>query len=90
MVLGREERLACKVLVLEMRLEYMSNFKYLGYILDEPGTPGTYSVECRRKVVNGRTVMGNIRSLVNDWSLQVGFARVLHEALFVTFLLYGS
>ena len=33
-----EERLDCEVLVNEMRLEYVSEFKYLGCVLDESST----------------------------------------------------
>ena len=38
MVLGGEEGLECKVCVGGMRLEHVSELKYLGYILDESGT----------------------------------------------------
>ena len=51
-------------------LEHVSEFKYLGCVLDESGTDGA---ECNRKVVNGRRVAGSIRSLVmlGIWSLSV-------------------
>ena len=50
----------------------------------------TDEVECSRKVVSGRRVAGAIRSLVNAWSLQLECARVLHESLLVSILMYGS
>ena len=52
-----------------IRLEHVSEFKYLGCVLndesvrDEP----TYS----REIASGRKVAGVIRSLVNDKDLQV-------------------
>ena len=39
-VLNREEGLECKVYVDEIRLEHVSEFKYLGCFLDESGTIG--------------------------------------------------
>src|SRR5678815_550918 len=44
------------------QLEQVSEFKYLGYVLDEKGTD---DAECSRKGVNGRKVAGAIKSLVN-------------------------
>ena len=45
-----------------MRLEHVSEFKYLRCVLDESGTDETV---CSRKVVSGRRIEGDIRSLVN-------------------------
>ena len=70
-----------------IHLEHVSEFKYLGCVLDEAGTDET---ESSRKVVSGRRVAGVIRSLVNDRSLQLDCARVLHESLLVPVLTYGS
>ena len=47
-------------------------------------------MECNRRVASGRRVAGAIRSLVNAMDLQLQFARVLHETLFVPVLMYGS
>ena len=47
MVLNGEEGLECEVHVDGIRLEHVSEFKYLGCVLDEAGTDG---VECIRKV----------------------------------------
>ena len=44
-----------------IRLEYVSEFKYLKCVLDESNTDGA---ECSRKVTSGR-VTDEIRSLVN-------------------------
>ena len=76
----------CEVHVDGMRLEHVSEFKYLGYVLDESGTDGE---ECSRKVASGRRVAGAIRSLVNarDWQLEC--ARGLYETLLVPVLTYG-
>ena len=52
----------CEVHEDGIRLEHVSKFKYLGYVLDESGTDG---VECNRKVVSWRWVAGAIRFLVN-------------------------
>ena len=53
MVLGGEEGLECEVHVGRICLEHDSEFKYLGFVLDE--------TECSRKVVIGRRVVGAIR-----------------------------
>ena len=68
MVLNGEEGLECEVHVDGIHLEQVSEFKYLGCVLVEPGTDG---VECNRKVVSGRRVAGVIRSLVNVRDLQL-------------------
>ena len=46
----------------------VSEFKYLGYNLDESATD---IAECHREVANNRKVAGDIRSLVNVSSLQL-------------------
>ena len=51
-----------------VRLEHVSEFKYLGCVLDEAGTDG---IQCSRKVVSGRRVAGAIWSLVNMRDLQI-------------------
>ena len=68
----------CDVHVDEISLEDVSEFKYLGCVLDESGT---YGVKCGRKVASGRRVAGAIYSLVNAWDLQFVCARDLHETL---------
>ena len=56
-------------------------------VLNESGTD---RAECSRKVASGRRVAGAIRSLGNARDLQLEWARVLHEALLVPVLMYGS
>ena len=67
-------------------LEHVSEFKYLGCVLNESGTD---EAVCCRKVVTGRRVVGPIRSLVNARGLQLECAMVLHETLFIPVLMYG-
>ena len=55
MVLGGEEGLECEVCVDGIRLEHVSELKYLKCVLDESGRP-TNEVECSRKVASGRRV----------------------------------
>ena len=55
---------------------HVSEFKYLGCVLDEAGTDGA---ECSWKVTAA------IRSLVNARDLQI----VLHETMLVPALTYG-
>ena len=55
-----------------IRLVNVSEFKYLGCVLDESGTDG---VECSRKVASGRRVAGAIRSLVNARDLHLECAK---------------
>ena len=76
MVLNGGKRLECEVHVDEIRLERDSEFKYLGYVLDESGTDGA---ECNRKVASGRRVAGAIRFLVNARDLQLECDRVLQR-----------
>ena len=71
----------------EICLEHVSEFKYLGCVLNKSGTD---EAECSRKVANGRRVVGAIRSLINSRSLPLECARVLHETLLVPALMYGS
>ena len=56
----------CEVCVDEIRFEHVSEFKYLGCVLDELSTD---KEECRRKVASGRKVTGAIRSLANTRDL---------------------
>ena len=63
----------------------MSEFKYLGCILDKSGTD---EAEYRRKVTSGRKVAGAIRSLDNISMLE--YARVLYETSLVPVLMYCS
>ena len=77
----------CDVSVDGIRLEHVSEFKYLACVLDELVTDES---EFRRKVASGRRVAGTIRSLVNARDLRIECGRVLHETLFVYVLLYGG
>ena len=52
----------CEVHVDGIPLEHVSDFKYLGCVLEESGTDGA---ECSGMVVSRRWVIGVIRSLVN-------------------------
>ena len=48
----------CEVCVDGIPVEHVSEFKYLGCVLDESGTDGA---ECSRKVASGRRVAVAIR-----------------------------
>ena len=87
MVLGGEEVLECEVCVDGIRLEHVSEFKYLRCVLDESGTD---EAECSRTMASGRRVAGAIRSLDNAKNQQFQCARNLHESLMVPVLAYGS
>ena len=87
MVLNGEEGLDCEVHVDGIRLEHISEFKYLGCVLDEAGTDGA---EYSKKVASGRRAAGAIRSLVNDRDLHTEWAKVLHETFLVPILTYGN
>ena len=73
MVLNGEEGSECGVYVDGICVERVSEFKYLGCVLDESGTNGA---ECSRKVASGRRVTGAIRSLVNTRDLQLECASI--------------
>ena len=73
MVLNGEEGLGCEVYVDGIRSEHVSEFKYLGSVLDESGTAGT---ECSRKVSSGTRVAGAIRLLFNVKYLYLECARI--------------
>ena len=64
-----------------VQLEQVSEFKYLGYMLDDKGTD---DAEC------GRKVAGAIKSLVNAKGLSLECMRVLHESMLIPVLMYGS
>ena len=66
-VLNGEEGLECEVHVDGIHLEHVSEFKYLGCVLDEAGTDGA---EFSRKVVSERRMAGAIRSILNARDLQ--------------------
>ena len=86
MVLNREDGMECEVLVDWVRLEHVYEFKYLLFVLDEPGTDGA---QCNRKVASGRRAAGAISSVVIARYLQLECARVLHETFLVPVLMYG-
>ena len=83
MVLGGEEGLEYEVCVDGIRLKDLSEFKYLGCVLDESNTD---EAECCRKVGSRMRVAGAIRSLVNARGFQFECARVFHDSLLVLFL----
>ena len=68
MVPNGEEGVEFEVHVDEIRIEHVSEFKYLVYVLEESGTDGA---ECSIKVASGRTDACDIRSLVNAKDLQL-------------------
>ena len=68
MVLNGELGLKCEVHVDGIRLKHVSEFKYLGLVLEEAGTDGA---ECGNKGAIGRRVAGVIRSLANPRNLQL-------------------
>ena len=68
MELNGEEGLECKVHADGIRLEHVSEFKYLGCVLKESDKNGA---DYCRKVASGRRVASAIRSLVNARDLQV-------------------
>ena len=84
---GGGEELACADCVDRIRLEHVSEFKYLGCVLDESATD---EADCSRKVASGKRVAGTVRPLVNARSFLLECARVLHESLLVLVLTYGS
>ena len=73
MVLGGKEGLGCEIHGDVVQLEQVSEFKYLGCVLNESGTD---DAECRRKGASGKEVA--IRSLVNARGLQLECARMLN------------
>ena len=86
MVLSGEEELECGVYLGGIRLEHVSEFKYMGCVLDESGTD---EAKCTRNLASGRRVTNAIRFLVNATDLQIEWTRVLHETLLVPVLMYG-
>ena len=65
--MNEEDELEYEVDVDGIRLEHVSELKYLGCGLVKSGTD---EAECSRKVVSGRRVAGVIKSLVNARYLQ--------------------
>ena len=87
MVFNGEEGLESEVWADGIHLKHVSEFKYLGCVLDESGTD---RADFSRKVASGRRLAGAIMSLVNARDLQLQSAKVLHEALLVYFLMYSN
>ena len=83
MVLNGEEGLECEVHVNCIHLEHVSDFNYLGCVLDEKGTDEAEAIG-RCCVCRCYQVPGNARDLQHEC------ARVLHETLLVPILMYGS
>ena len=73
----------CEIRVDRTRFEKVSEFTYLGCVLNESGTD---LAECRRMGANGRKVAGTIRSVVNARGLQLQRERMLHETLILNIL----
>ena len=73
MVVGGENGLECEIRVDEVRLEKVSQLKYLECVLDQSSTD--VAGRCR-KVVSRRKAAGPFRSLVNARDLQLECARV--------------
>src|SRR5678815_232284 len=82
-----EDSPRCEVMLDSEQLEQVSEFKYLGYMLDEKGTDDE---EGSRKVVNDRKVDGAIKSLVDVKGLSLECTRVLHECMLLPVLMYSS
>ena len=68
MVLNGEEGLEWEVHIDGICLKHISEFKYLGYVLDKSGTEGA---ESSKKMASGRKVAGAISSLDNVRDLQL-------------------
>ena len=62
------ENMPCRIMLDGELLEQVSEFKYLGYMLDERGTDDT---ECGRKVSSGRREASAIKLLVNAKCLSI-------------------
>ena len=77
----------CEVCVDLMRLEHVSEFKYLGCVFKESGTDEPH---CCRKVAIGRRFAVAFTSLFNARNLQLYYARALLESLLVPLLTYDS
>ena len=86
MIVLNGEGLECEVHVDDMQLDHVSEFKYLGCVLDDSSIDE--AVSCR-KVPIGVTVAGTFRSLVNR-AFQFECAVTLHETLLILVLMHGS
>ena len=85
-LLNGKEGVECEAHVDGIRLEHVSEFKYLERVLES----GPDGAEFSRKVTSGRRVPGAIRFLVNVRDLEFECARVLHGSLLVSVFMYGS
>src|SRR5678815_5767524 len=82
-----EDSPRCEVTLEGEQLEQVSDFKYLGYMLDDKGTD---DAKCSRKVVNGRKLAGAIKSLVDVKGLSLECARGLHEGILLPVLMNST
>ena len=74
-MLDGEEELECEVCEDGIRSEDVSEFKYLGYVLNESAIDGA---ECRKKVEGERSAIIAIGSLFDNSGLQLECVRVFH------------
>ena len=65
----------------------MKEFSYLGSVLNVSGSD---EGDCNKRVMNGRKIAGGIRALVNEKCLSMKCAKILHEKVLVTTLMYES
>jgi hypothetical protein len=77
----------CHVEVDGVQLEQVSEFKYLGYMIENKGGD---DAECDRKVSNGRRVAGAITTMGNAKNLNLECLKRLHECMLVPVLMFGS
>ena len=70
----------------DKRTEHVSKFKFFGFVLSKLTTA---EAECCGKVVSGRVVQDEVRSLVNARGLQLDGRRVWYEGLLMAVSRYG-
>ena len=82
-----EENTQCQIILDCKQLEQVTEFKYLGYMLNEKGMNDT---EYGKKVTSGKKVAGAIKPLVNAKRLSCEHNRVLNESMLLPVLMYDS
>ena len=86
MVLGGKEGMECEIHVARTKLEQVTEFKYLGCVLNESDKN---DAEHRGNVASWRKVASAIRYLVNARNLQLECEKVLYGTLLLPVLLYN-
>ena len=86
MVMERGTDTQCRICLNEQVLENVSEFKYLGSVLNKDGSLGS---EVEERVKQGRKVSGALKSVTRNRNVNVKVKKTLHDSVLMPTMLYG-